>query len=193
MVLRDIKFPHGASSSVQINTFLQTLQDALVEAGSRSQVYPFELAYENEVNRNRDVHRQMEACRKELQGEIDKAALTDPFTEEEKQLAESDVQGLEADLINYGLVTVAAQFYRASMCNYFLVATPPAMSWTRSHHRPAAVAADEEEATEKRHYQRRGDWHAFAIKIDQWKVSLAVTRRDQSVLTITDVHLRSLL
>jgi hypothetical protein len=38
---------------------------------------------------------------------------------------ETELKDLEANLSNCGLVTNAAQFYKATKCNYFLVASTP--------------------------------------------------------------------
>jgi hypothetical protein len=188
--LREISIPTGDTDSYALCNFLLYLSNALQNFPNII-IYDMEIAYLNIQTLDNDVERQLRFFRNEFQQQQDAATAQEkPLPAQAIYDFNTELEDIKANLSNCGLVTNAAQFYRASKCNYFLLASAPNRCWLRSQaFKSFPTGAQLLDALEK-HQERRADWHAYAIRITNRKVSTLNTQSN-ILLSALDVHLRS--
>jgi hypothetical protein len=135
------------------------------------------VAYLNQKTLDNDVDRQLKFFQHEFEQQQEAATVQgNPLPAAAIENFQTELKEIEANLSNCGLVTNAARFYKASKCNYFLVASAPNRCWIQSQaFKNLATGAQLLDALQK-HQERRADWHAYAIRIINRKVGNLTTQ-----------------
>jgi len=138
-----------------------------------------EVAYLNKEMLDNDVERQLRFFRLEFEQQ-QKAAMAqgNPLPPAAIDNFKTELKDLEANLSNCGLVTNAARFYKATKCNYFLVASAPNRCWIQSYAFKNLPSGPQLLDALQKHQERRADWHAYAIRIINRKVNSSIPRTD---------------
>ena len=123
--LRELAIPTGDTDNYTLCEFLTRLGNAL-QSHPDIIIYDIEVAYLNKGTLNNDVERQLRFFEHEFELQQEAAiAKGRPFSAKAIQNFKTELKEVEANLSNCGLVINAARFYRATKCNYFLVALAP--------------------------------------------------------------------
>jgi hypothetical protein len=186
--LHDIEIPTGDTDSYTLCSFLSHLSNAL-QNHPNIIIYDMEVAYLNKKLLDNDVERQLKFFRHEFQLRQETVtAQGNPLPAEAIDDFNTELEEIEANLSNCGLVTNAARFYKASKCNYFLLASAPNRCWIRSQaFKSLPIGTQLLDALQK-HQERRADWHAYAIRITNRKVCILDIHYN-IFLIIIDVYL----
>ena len=186
--LGELAIPTGDSNSCSLNNFLTHLSNALAPFPTYI-IFDKKVAYTNEVMLNRDVKRQVDYQRKEFESRKEAAIERGmPLSNQDIEDFNTELQEFEEDLSNCGLISNAIRFYKASKCNYFLFASPTNICWIRSQAFRNLPAGDELLDALQKHRERRRDWHAFAVRIQDRKVCVLEFNLC-ILLTRKDIHL----
>src|SRR5579871_469694 len=168
--LRELVIPTGDTDSYTLCEFLTSLGNSL-KSHPNIIIYDMEVAYLNQRTLDNDVQRQLTFFQNEFEVQQEVAtAQGSPFLAKAIEDFKTELEEIEANLSNCGLVTNAARFYRANKCNYFLVASAPNRCWVRSQaFKNLPIGPKLLDALQK-HQERRADWHAYGIRISNRKV-----------------------
>jgi len=168
--LRELVMPTGDTDSYTLCEFLTRLSNAL-QSHPDIIIYNMEVAYLNKGTLDNDVERQLRFFQHEFELQQEAAtAQGSPISAKAIDDFKTELKEIEANLFNCGLVTNAVRFYRATKCNYFLVASAPNRCWVRSQvFKNLPVGLQLLDALQK-HQERRADWHAYGIRIMNRKV-----------------------
>ena len=163
--LRELAMPTGDNDSYALCEFLTCPHNAL-QPYPNIILYDMEVAYLNKETLDNDVERQLRFFNLEFRHRQEAAmAQGTPLPAEVIDNFKTELKDLETNLSNCGLVTNAARFYKATKCNYFLVASAPNRCWIRSYaFKNLPLGAELLDALQK-HQERCADWHAYAICI----------------------------
>jgi len=174
--LRELAMPTGDTDSYALCTFLTCLCNAL-QSSPNIILYDMEVAYLNKQTLDNDVERQLSFFKNEFQLQQEAAmARGSPLPVQAFENFKNELKEIEDNISNCGLVTNAARFYKATKCNYFLVASAPNRCWIRSQaFKNLPIGPQLLDALQK-HQERRADWHAYAIRITNRKVSTLNTQ-----------------
>ena len=176
--LRELALPTGENDSYALCAFLTSLRNALLPYPNII-LYDMEVAYLNKETLDNDVERQIRFFKQEFEHQQEAAiAQGSPFSAEAIDNFKTELTDLEANLSNCGLVTKAARFYKATKCNYFLVASAPNRCWLRSHAFKNLPPGPQLLDALQKHQESRADWHAYAIRITNRKVNCLNTQHD---------------
>jgi len=123
--LRELAMPTGDNDSYALCEFLTCLRNAL-QPYPNIILYDMEVAYLNKKTLDNDVERQLRFFKLEFEHQQEAAiAQGSPLPADAIDNFKTKLKDLEANLSNCRLVTNAARFYKATKCNYFLVASAP--------------------------------------------------------------------
>jgi hypothetical protein len=127
--LRDVDIPNGENDSYAVCAFLTCLGDA-IQLYPDITIYNIEVAYLNKERLNNNIERQLRFFCQEFQHQQEAATVQgSPLPANTIDNFEAKLKEIEANLSNCRLVTNAVQFYKATKCNYFLVASAPNCCW----------------------------------------------------------------
>ncbi len=173
--LRELAMPTGENDSYALCAFLTSLCNALLPFPNII-LYNMEVAYLNKETLDNDVERQLRFFKLEFEHQQEAAmAQGTPLPAAAIDNFKTELKDLEANLSNCGLVTNAARFYKATKCNYFLVASAPNRCWLQSHAFKNLPPGPQLLDGLQKHQERRADWHAYAIRIMNRKVNSLIT------------------
>jgi hypothetical protein len=173
--LRDVDIPNGENDSYAVCAFLTRLCNA-IQPYPDITIYDMEVAYLNKERLDNNVEQQLRFFRQEFQLQQEAATVQgSPLPANAIDNFEAELKEIEANLSNCGLVTNAAQFYKATKCNYFLVASAPNRCWIQSQAFKSLPAGTQLLDALQKHQERRADWHAYAIRIINRKVYHLIT------------------
>ena len=186
--LQELAMPTGDTDSYALCAFLACLCNAL-QSSPNIILYDMEVAYLNKQMLDNDVERQLRFFEHEFQLQQEAAiAQGSPLLPTAIDIFKTELKEIEANLSNCGLVTNAARFYKATKCNYFLVASAPNRCWIRSHVFKNLPIGPQLLYALQKHQERCADWHAYAICIINRKVS-TLNIQDDILLIVQDVYL----
>jgi hypothetical protein len=187
--LRELAMPTGDTDSYTLCTFLTQLCNAL-QSTPNIILYNIEVVYLNNQMLNNNVERQLRFFEHEFQLQQE-AAITQgtPFPVQALDNFKIELKEIKTNLSNCGLVTNAARFYKATKCNYFLVASAPNCCWIRRQvFKNLPIGRQLLDALQK-HQERRADWHVYVICIINRKVS-TLNIQDDILLIVQDIYLQ---
>ena len=168
--LRELAIPTSNTNSYNLCEFLTHLCNTL-QPFSNIILYNIEVAYLNKETLNNNVDQQLKFFQHEFEQQQEVAIVQgNPLPLETIENFQTKLKEIEANLSNCGLVTNATWFYKASKCNYFLVASAPNYYWLRSQvFKNLATRAQLLDILQK-HQEHYANWHAYAIYITNRKV-----------------------